>query len=332
MGVAFGGGSCRGLAHCGVIRALLEAGIPIDVVGGTSAGSLVSALYAMEMPLGDLERMFIDVFTLSHWIKDFTLPIMSLLSGKSLEGIMKSIFSSKGQIEDLRLPFFAVSTNMATYSQHIHTHGTLWLALRSSIALPPFLPPVKTDEGILLDGGFVNTVPTEICRDFGAGFVIGVDVSPKLAFGTTLPPNYLSSGSGWKIFWEKLHGGFGYLTIMNIMTELGYLIDYNRKPDQGADLFIAPEGLTAYGTFTTMEEGPDIIRRGYEAGKLALARLKEEQPQVWEKLAINPPIDCGPLLVPEPAKPSQMLINIKRGLGFLLVCLLVRLILPWLPW
>jgi predicted acylesterase/phospholipase RssA len=287
IALALGGGSCRGLAHCGVIKALKEEGIPLDIVGGTSAGSLVAALVAMGHSLDDISLLFTKLFQITEWLRDFTLPYMSLLSAKALHRKMHRLFGSR-DMRELSLPMFAVACNMSTYKAHIFRSGPLWLALRASISLPPFLPPVRTPQGVMVDGGFVMKVPVEACGDFGAKHIIGVDVSHRASFGDSLPDAYVDRQSGKRILAHKFFVKHdAYLSIMEIMTELGYLIDYNRSPDRSCALFIRPPDMVKYGTFTTEEEAPEIIEKGYVEAKAALKTLKAEQPDVYAQLCIG---------------------------------------------
>ena len=125
-----------------------EEGIPIDLIGGTSSGSFIAGLYASGRNLDDVASIFAHNFVVTKWLSDFTLPVMSFLSGKHVNRSLRSSFGET-HIEDLKLPMFCVSTNLSTRRQTIHLSGSLWQSVRASVALPPFLPPVVSEEGFI---------------------------------------------------------------------------------------------------------------------------------------------------------------------------------------
>jgi NTE family protein len=182
VGVVFAGGGARGFAHLGVIQALREHGLPIDLVGGTSMGSIIAASVALD---GDFERMKETIaasFVVDPPLSDYTLPLVALVRGRKVDERLIRSFGDYG-IDDLWLPFFCVSSNLTTGSAHVHRRGPLWRALRASIAIPGLLPPMVEPEGVLVDGAMMNNLPADVMAGFQRGPVLGIDVARDGAFG-----------------------------------------------------------------------------------------------------------------------------------------------------
>jgi NTE family protein len=177
-GLVLSGGGARGFAHIGVIKALREAAIPIDHCGGTSVGSImaagVAAGWSSEQLISHHRRNFVD----QNPLGDYTLPLISLASGRRVTRLLKREVGSI-DIEDLPLPFFCISTNLTRGEMFVHRSGQLWRALRASVAIPGVLPPVFHENQILVDGGVLNNLPVDVMRSFGRGRVIGVDVGTE---------------------------------------------------------------------------------------------------------------------------------------------------------
>jgi len=178
VGIVLSGGGARGFAHIGVIRALREAGIPIDLCGGTSIGSIIASGVASGWDDKQLVEVYHRAFVERNPIGDYTIPLISLASGRRVSRLLRVEMGS-GDIEDLLLPYFCVSANLTTGSMVVHRTGTLWRALRASVAIPGVLPPVFSNQQILVDGGVVNHLPVDVMRSFGRGRVIGVDVGSE---------------------------------------------------------------------------------------------------------------------------------------------------------
>ncbi len=182
-GVAFGGGGARGLAHLGVLRALEEAGCGVDFVGGTSMGAIIAASIAMGWSLERIHHQTIESFVGQNPLNDYTLPYHALTRGAKVDAGLAQRFGG-ARLEDLWLPFFCVSSNLTTGSAMIHRNGDLPTALRASIAIPGLLPPVCTEDGVLVDGGMMNNLPADIAARMERGPVLAIDVGSDLAFQT----------------------------------------------------------------------------------------------------------------------------------------------------
>jgi NTE family protein len=185
VGLVLSGGGARGFAHIGVIRALAEAGIPIDVVGGTSIGAIMAAGVAAGWGFDEMRTRFKRSFVDTNPLNDYTLPLVSLVSGRKVGRLLRQEFGSTA-IEDLPVPFFCVSSNLTTGRSAIHRSGELWRWLRASVAIPGVLPPVFNKGEVHVDGGAINNLPVDVMRELGRGPIVGVDVGADPAFSTDM--------------------------------------------------------------------------------------------------------------------------------------------------
>ncbi len=183
IGVVLAGGGARGFAHLGVIRALREAGIPIDLFGGTSMGAIIAAGAAFEWTDEELMERMRQVFVISNPVNDYTIPIISLTRGNKVATRLRHHFGELA-IESAWRPFFAVSTNLSTCKPHIHDSGLVWRALRATSALPGILPPMVENGDVLVDGAIMNNFPVDIMRNLRRGPVVGVDMQPDARFAS----------------------------------------------------------------------------------------------------------------------------------------------------
>jgi NTE family protein len=181
VGLVLSGGGARGFAHIGVVKALREANVPIDTVGGTSMGAILGAGVAMEWSHEQLVDRFKRTFVDTNPLNDYTLPLVSLVSGRKVSRLLRQEFGEL-QIEDLNLPFFCVSSNLSTGRVAVHRTGLLWRWLRASVAIPGVLPPIFHNGEVHVDGGAMNNLPIDVMREVGRGPIIGVDCGADRAF------------------------------------------------------------------------------------------------------------------------------------------------------
>jgi NTE family protein len=181
VGLVLSGGGARGFAHIGVVKALREAGVPVDLVGGTSMGAILGAGVALRWSIDELTERFRRAFVDSRPLRDYTLPFVSLVSGRKVSTRLYEAFGDLA-IEDLPLDFFCVSSNLTTGQTMVHRRGTLWRWLRASVAVPGVLPPVLHHGEVLVDGGAMNNLPVDAMRELARGPVIGCDVGADRAF------------------------------------------------------------------------------------------------------------------------------------------------------
>ena len=175
LSLVLSGGGARGFAHIGVVKALREAGFLIDSVGGTSIGAVIGAGVAADWSIEEMTENFRRCFYDTNPLSDYTLPLISLVSGRKASRLLQETFGAR-DIEDLPLPFFCVSANLTSGEAAVHSDGPLWQWLRASISIPGILPPVCINGQVHVDGGVINNLPVEIMRGRHHGEVIAVDI------------------------------------------------------------------------------------------------------------------------------------------------------------
>jgi NTE family protein len=182
VGLVLSGGGARGFAHLGIIRALREAKIPIDFVGGASIGAIIAAGVAMGWSDEEMQLRYRRSFVQTNPVNDYTFPFLALTRGKKVSRLLEREYGS-ALIEDLRFPYFCVSANLTTGRLFEHRSGLVAHALRASVAIPGVMPPVFHDDGVLVDGAAINNLPVDVMQGHAPGFVIGCDVGADRNFG-----------------------------------------------------------------------------------------------------------------------------------------------------
>jgi NTE family protein len=198
IGLALGSGAARGLAHIGVLKVLEEEGIGIDVIAGTSIGAFIGALYAADVPVGQMEEVALNV----DWRRmarliDPTFPTAGLIDGKKVSLFMSELLPV-GTFEELRIPLAVVATDVETGEPLIIKKGELLGALQAAVAFPGIFTPVRFGDRFLVDGGLCNPVPVDVASEMGAMAVIGVCAIPEVKKTSTeafLPPQKKSAQS-----------------------------------------------------------------------------------------------------------------------------------------
>ena len=188
IGLALGGGAARGFAHIGVIQVLEEAGIKVDLVAGTSAGSLVAALYASGRSGAELARLALAMDESA--ITDWAFPGRGLIRGEALAKYVREQTGGR-LIEQLPLPLGIVATDLDNGAAVLFQRGDVGVAVRASSAVPAVFQPVKIGTREYVDGGLVSPVPVRFARQMGAELVIAVDISS--------PPDGNATGDPFKM-------------------------------------------------------------------------------------------------------------------------------------
>jgi NTE family protein len=180
VGLALGGGAARGFAHIGVIKALEAQGIVPDIVVGTSAGSLVGALYAAGNNGFALHKLALemDEAAISDWSVPFFAKATGVLKGEALQNYVNRTINHL-QLEKMKIPFGAVATDLNTGAPMLFQRGNAGLAVRASSAVPSVFQPVSIGNRLYVDGGLVSPVPVRFARQMGADFVIAVNISAQ---------------------------------------------------------------------------------------------------------------------------------------------------------
>ncbi|XP_069798890.1 patatin-like phospholipase domain-containing protein 7 isoform X6 [Dendropsophus ebraccatus] len=228
IALVLGGGGARGCSQVGIIKALIDAGIPIDVIGGTSIGSFMGALYAEERSFNRMKirarEWCMDMTSVFKKVLDLTYPITSMFSGAAFNNSISCIFKDK-QIEDLWIPYFNITTDITASAMRVHTDGCLWRYVRASMSLSGYMPPLcdPKDGHLLMDGGYINNLPADVARSLGAKVVIAIDVGSRDETDLT---NYGDSLSGWWLLWKRWNPLAERVKVLNmaeIQTRLAYV-------------------------------------------------------------------------------------------------------------
>lgn len=265
IGLVLSGGGARGYAHIGVIRALREAGLPLDILGGTSVGAVVAACAAMGWSDNEIEDRIRKAFVESNPLGDYVLPVVGLVRGRRVEDRLREHFGEV-LIEDLTAPFFAVSTNLVAGEVRVHRAGLLRNALRASISLPGILPPVLDGpHALLVDGAVLKNFPVDVLKDMHRGPIIGVDVARRDTIDTEDfrdPPGFLG--------WVAAHGFQTAPPIASLLMRAATLAVDPWEGRSGADLLIAPEMTDM--DMRDWKRFDSAVAAGYEAAVAALQR------------------------------------------------------------
>jgi NTE family protein/lysophospholipid hydrolase len=241
VGVVLGGGGARGLAHIGVVRALVEAGVPIDMIGGTSMGGAVAAQHAMGWSPARIHRVNHRVWVQIRPHTRYTVPILSLIGQRGSDQCGRMLYGDT-QIEDLWIPFFCVSSNLTTADKVVHRAGSLRVASTASGSLPGAAIPVLADGCLLVDGALLDNVPVDVMRGLGPGTVIASEVSVEE--DATFTCERIPSP------WEVIRGRFSrdaarrarFPSLMEVAMRASMLhaVHRERHSTEGADLCFHP--------------------------------------------------------------------------------------------
>lgn len=264
IGLVLGGGGAKGAAEVGVLKVLEEAGVHIDCIAGASIGAIVGGLYAAGYSAAELDTLFQtqEWFSLLTDRKAslsgepyktidgvtyiFGFPVMDknsrgfgIMRGGRIEQILDSMVSVRGctDFESLRIPFRCVAADIRTAEEVIISEGIVCQALRASMAIPGIFKPVSQDDRLLVDGGMLNNLPVDICREMGADIVIAVDLNQ----GDPQPRKQIdvSSLSG-------LAGLIGLGGVIEWVTNRPDITKYKANLES-ADIYISPS-LPDYDT------------------------------------------------------------------------------------
>lgn len=182
VALVLGGGAARGFAHIGVIKALESQGIRPDIVVGTSAGSVVGALYAAGYSGFDLQKVALTMD--EGKVGDWSLSERGFIKGEMLQDFVNRAVKNR-PMEKLGIPFAAVATDLQSGEMVVFRVGNTGMAVRASSSVPGVFQPVRIDGRDYVDGGLTSPVPVQAARSMGADFVIAVDISSRPRYGKT---------------------------------------------------------------------------------------------------------------------------------------------------
>ena len=178
LGLVLSGGGARGMAHLGVIRALEERNLPIDLVGGTSMGAFIAALVAVGYRFDHMMDIVRETFVDDNYLNDYSLSRIALIRGQKMLRRMEEILGQQ-EIQDLPIPYYCVTTNLSEGQQVVHDRGRLSHWVGASMSVPGIAPPFVYEGDLLVDGGLTNNLPTDVMANIGRGPILASDVTPQ---------------------------------------------------------------------------------------------------------------------------------------------------------
>jgi NTE family protein len=258
IALVLGGGAARGFAHVGVIRVLEQEKIPIDMIVGTSVGSLIGAIYAHDMNSFELEwtAFSLEKDNLFDYTIFSAITGMGPVKGDKLEEFVKTKVPA-ANIENLKLPFAAVATDLNRGTRVVIDHGSVARAVRASSAIPGVFNPVEHQGRLLVDGGVVDNIPISVAREKGADIVIAVDISENVV-------------------------NFNITNVVDVMLQAVTIItsENTKYKKKDADVLIAPAvGDVGMLDFTQKKR---CMQAGIEAAQKVVPEIKKKIAE-WEK-------------------------------------------------
>jgi NTE family protein len=275
VGLVLAGGGARGFAHIGVIKALAEANVPFDNLGGTSMGAIIAAGLALEWDVEKLSQKMRAAFVTSNPLSDYTIPLIALVRGKKVSDLLREHFGDV-RIEELPRPFFCVSSDLTSGRIHVHRAGPLWRALRASVALPGILPPVTHHGHLLVDGGVMNNLPVDVMKQQGSGPIIASDVTGELEFRVT--DQRYGERPWWWLIGQRMRGTPSIVSILMRSGTVGSEAQRQLVRRQADYLFEPPLpdiGLRDWKKFDR------AIAEGYEHATAMIEKHGVPLTEVW---------------------------------------------------
>ncbi|MFM2337780.1 MAG: hypothetical protein RL115_973 [Bacteroidota bacterium] len=279
VGLVLGGGGARGFAHVGVVKAMQEAGLEFDFIGGTSAG----AIYSVALSFADFDiQKVMGYCKLAAEKKltsnDFTMPFLSLMSGKKMRKFLAEMLGNVF-LEDLWVNCYCVSTNYTAATVQVHEKGLACLQIEASIAIPGVFPPVIIDKHLHVDGGVVDNLPVAAMQKKPVRHIIAVSLSAE---NTTLVDLTKIPGS-WQLFWDKFRRkkkttlpGLSSILINSITINSRHKMEAS-KPN--TSIFLELD-LKEY-KFLEWGRWQQIVQKGYDQTKQYLHNTAVEK-QFWK--------------------------------------------------
>ena len=252
FGVALSGGTAKSVTHVGVIKALVEAGIPISYVAGTSGGSIVGSMFASGMPISTMEA----VATNMSWRKlvSIRLTRLGFISSQRIEDFVRETIGNM-HFEDLAVPCGVVATNLVTGDRKVFRSGPVARAVRASCSIPQIYLPVEIDGEFYVDGGLSQYLPVETALEMGAEFILASHLAP-------VDPTYRRPQN-----------------ILQLVVQITGLMARKNFPISVAKShYVVHPNVDAYSSFD-FEHAAEMIEIGYDATRRVVADLRDK----WEK-------------------------------------------------
>ncbi|WP_420386636.1 patatin-like phospholipase family protein [Roseivirga sp.] len=250
VGLALSGGGARGFAHLGVLKALEEAGIKVDMLSGASAGSVAAAFYAYGYGPEETLKIFENTNILKLVWPAFS--VTGLLNIQKTESVYKR-YLEEDSFENSEIPLYIAATNLNEGKAELFNSGSLRQAIMASCCIPFIFDPVKIGNDHYVDGGILNNMPTEILKEKGCDFIIGVNVAPVIKEPTL---------SGPKRMIERV-------TVLALSANV-------LASSKLCDVYIKPAELRSFGTFD-FKKSRELFTIGYDYTKDMLETMDNDK-------------------------------------------------------
>lgn len=267
VGVVLSGGGARAFAHIGAVKALRQAGVPMDFLAGASMGSIIAATLGLGWDDDEIDWRMRKAFVESSPLDDIAFPLLAMTAGRKVDARLEEHFGDV-QIEDMPNPYFCVSSNLTTGAYQVHRRGLLRQALRASISLPGVMPPVVLDGHVLVDGAVMKSFPADLMRATHLGTTVGVDVTRARG----VDPRVLSANKSWVKWltsgdWRRGPPIVSILMRSATITTAADLAESRRA----TDLLVIPkpDGVE----IRDWKAYPQAVQTGFETMQEALAQL-----------------------------------------------------------
>lgn len=285
LGLALGAGAAKGFAHIGVLRAIEEKGLRVDMIAGSSMGSIIGGGYACGMSVDELS----DVALNSNWLDvlnliDPVIPTRGFIDGRKITLFLDDLYEHR-RIEDLNIPFAATTVDILSGELYVVKSGNLAKAARSSASVPIVFNPMAEGDRVLVDGGMIDPVPVDVVRSLGADYIIAVNV---LAFEDPEEPdpdfNYLSgddidaSRSVWRIprgnepWYTAGKPNLAEIAHETVILSMALIAESQMELQQPDALVDVSTGLTAWNFL----EAEIAIEKGYTETMKVLNSLENQ--------------------------------------------------------
>jgi predicted acylesterase/phospholipase RssA/CRP-like cAMP-binding protein len=285
VAIVLSGGGMRGLAHVGVLKALREAGIPVDAICAASAGSIVGSLYSMGKDDRALENLAQQLLCDAKLLADYTLPLASLVAGERLNRLLERLYGETC-IEDLWLQFMCTSVDLTNATLLTHRRGLLRRYIRASSSMPVVLPPVLEGQHLLVDGGLMNNLPVnQLMEAIPNCALILVNVT-KAFYNANANYNYGESLPFWKVVNGHFNPLAEKLVLPGITQVLMRCLEIGSKSSEAAqiakvDLYIRPQ-VEDVPTDKT-DNIQHVIQAGYVAAQKALENSSQGHKLIFKE-------------------------------------------------
>jgi NTE family protein len=291
VGLALGTGAALGYSLIGILKTFKREGVPIDVISGTSIGSLVGGLFALGMEPEEIEQIALRVDRAWVWENlfwDLTIPRSGLFAGTTLFRLIKSYFGEK-EFHDLRIPYACVATDIETGEEVVFREGRVAEAIRASCGIPLIFQPFQYQGRFLVDGGLVDPVPIKILSQLGADVLIGVNLTVPAGErkGELSRRRAMSAPAFDKLRKMTLPNAFQTPNLWQVFFQMIYTMEYEIAKTRAsmAHVYIHPD-LSGF-SWTEMHRAHDIIEAGEHVAEDVVPKIKALLPYFSDSCQVD---------------------------------------------